>query len=263
MIYLTVLITGASGGLGRAFALECADRGYDILLTDINTEGLERVKNGILRQYDVRVYTKPCDITDDSDVDSLIKYAKDVDIKLDMLLNVAGIDYEGGFAANSFDNIKEILRVNIEATLRMTYKALSIRRKSGVFYIIFVSSLASMYPMPLKATYAASKRFLLDFSLALGQELKRANVKVLALCPGGMPTKTSCIEAIKAQGFWGEVTTNALEKVAHRAISGVLRGKKVYFPGIVNRLFSIAARIVPVGLITRLIFSRWHKAQAS
>jgi short-subunit dehydrogenase len=258
---LTVLITGASGGLGRAFALECADRGFDILLTDIHAEGLERVKNGILRQYDVRVYAKPCDITNSSEVDSLIHYAKEAGIKLDMLLNVAGIDHEGGFIALNFDNVTEILRVNIEATLRMTYKALSLRRKTGRFYIVFVSSLASMYPMPLKATYAASKRFLLDFSLALGQELKGENVKVLALCPGGMPTNAGCIEAIEAQGFWGKATTNALEKVAHRTISRALCGRKVYIPGTINRLFSVAAKIVPVGMITRLIHNRWHKAQ--
>jgi len=258
---LTVLITGASGGLGRAFALECADRGFDILLTDVNEEGLEKVKKGILRQYDVRVYSKACDITDDSGVDSLIDFAKEIGIRLDMLLNVAGIDHEGGFTTQSFENIAEILRVNIEATLRMTYKALSIRRKTGRFYIVFVSSLASIYPMPLKATYAASKRFLLDFSYALGQELKDENVKVLALCPGGMPTKASCIEAIEAQGFWGELTTNALEKVAHRTITRALYGRRVYFPGTINRLFSIAAKIVPVSIITRLIHSRWHKAQ--
>lgn len=261
-IRLTVLITGASGGLGRAFALECADRGFDLLLTDINAEGIERVKNGILRQYDVYVYTKPCDITKENEVDALINYAKDANIKLDMLLNVAGIDYEGGFTAQSFENITKILRVNIEGTLRMTFQALSIRRKTGKFYIVFVSSLASMYPMPLKATYAASKRFLFDFSLALAQELKSQNVKILTLCPGGMPTVPSCIEAIKAQGFWGEITTNALEKVARRTISKALRGRNVYFPGVINRLFSMAARIVPFWIITRLIYSRWQKAQA-
>lgn len=261
VIDLTVLITGASGGLGRAFALECAARGFDILLTDINAEGLERIKNGILRQYDVHVYTKPCDITNDSEVNSLINYAKEAGIKLDMLLNVAGIDHEGGFTTQSLNNITEILRVNIEATLRMTYKALSIRRKTGRFYIVFVSSLAAMYPMPLKATYAASKRFLFDFSLALGQELKSENVKVLALCPGGMPTNDNCIKAIEAQGVWGEITTNTLEKIAHRTISMALHGRKVYVPGTINRLFSIVSRIVPASITTKLIHSRWHRAQ--
>ncbi|MGI6778888.1 MAG: SDR family NAD(P)-dependent oxidoreductase [Acetivibrionales bacterium] len=258
---MAVLITGASGGLGRAFAIECAERGYDILLTDINVEGLGKVKTGIERQYDVCVYVKPCDITNDSEVDSLITFAKEAGIQLDMLLNVAGIDYEGGFVEQNFDNVSKILRVNIEASLRITYKALSLRRRSGRFYIVFVSSLASMYPMPLKATYAASKRFLLDFSIAVGQELKHKNVSVLALCPGGMPTTSECIKAIEAQGFWGGVTTNHLEKVAHRTISKSLCGKKVYIPGTINRIFSIAGKFIPTGITARLLYNRWSKAQ--
>jgi short-subunit dehydrogenase len=124
---MTVLITGASGGLGRAFALDCAERGWDLILTDINAAGLARVRQGIERQYDVNILAKACDIKSDSDVDSLIKLLCENNIRLDMLLNVAGKDYEGGFTQRSFDKITEILRLNIEATLRMTYKALSLR----------------------------------------------------------------------------------------------------------------------------------------
>jgi len=258
---MTVLITGASGGLGRAFALECAERGCDLLLTDINAEGLERVSQGIERQYDVRIYKKPCDITNDEAVDEFIAFAKDNDVRLDMLLNVAGIDHEGGFTQRSFEKISGILRVNIEATLRMTHKALGLRRKRGRFYIVFVSSLASLSPMPLKATYAASKRFLLDFSIALGQELKDDNVSVLALCPAGMPTTEESIQAIEAQGFWGRATTSGLEKVAHRTIKRALRGRKVYVPGMLNRTFSIAGRMISPCAVAKLLYHRWHNAQ--
>lgn len=258
---MSVMITGASGGLGRAFALECAERGYDILLTDIDGQKLDKVKSGIERQYDVGVYAIPCDITNDSATDSLIAAAKNANIKLDMLINVAGIDHEGAFTEQRFDHIAEILRVNIEGTLRITYKTLAIRRSAGKFHIVFVSSLASMYPMPLKATYAASKRFLLDFSLALGQELKHENVSVLALCPGGMPTTANCINAIEAQGFWGGATTNALERVVHRTISRSLCGRKIYFPGAINRTFSLAANIIPSSIIAKLLYKRWNRAQ--
>ena len=258
---MTVLITGASGGLGRAFALDCAERGWDLILTDINAAGLIKVKQGIERQYDVNIISQACDIKSDADVDSLIKSIGDNNIRLDMLLNVAGKDYEGGFTQRSFDKITEILRLNIEATLRMTYKALSLRRKSGKFYIIFVSSLASLYPMPLKAAYAASKRFLLDFSYALGQELKNENVSVLSLCPGGLPTTAEAIRGIEAQGFWGTVTTNKLEKVAHCTVSRVLRGRKLYIPGGLNRLFSIASKFIPAQTIATLLLKRWSKAQ--
>lgn len=258
---MTVFITGASGGLGRAFALECAERGYDIFITDKNAEGLEKLKAGILRQYDVQVWAMPCDITDEGEAKALFDYAERSGVRFDMLLNVAGIDNEGGFYTRSFDEISAILRVNIEATLRITHAALSFRRRSGRFYIVFVSSLASMYPMPLKATYAASKRFLYDFSIALGQELKNENVNVLALCPGGMMTTAECVKAIEAQGFWGNMTTNGLNEVAHNTISRVLRGKKTYVPGTVNRSLSILGKMVPKILTAQYIYSRWTKSQ--
>lgn len=258
---MNVLITGAAGGLGRAFAIDCAERGYDLFLTDKNEHGLFLAKQGITRQYDVVVRTKSCDITRDEDVTSLMDYAKSEGIRLDMLLNVAGIDHEGGFTKRSFAQISSILRVNIEATLRMTYRALEIRRQNSKFYIVFVSSLASMYPMPLKATYAASKRFLLDFSIALRQELKSQSVSVLSLCPGGLATTDDAMTGITAQGFWGSATTNRLEKVAHHTVSKVLKGQAVYVPGLLNHTFSIVGKIIPAGLIARLIYGRWEKAQ--
>ncbi len=259
---MTVLITGAAGGLGRAFALECASRGWDLLLTDINAEGLERAARGLARQYDVNIYPVACDIRDDGQVERLLQYAGENGLKLDMLLNVAGIDHEGAFAGRGFDKIAEILRLNIEATLRVTHKALAFRRKTGTFRIVFVSSLASLYPMPLKASYAASKRFLLDFSYALGRELKSEDATVLALCPGGLPTTREALNGIEAQGFWGEATTNRLEKVARKTVSRALRGRKLYVPGALNRAFSIAARIVPPSLLAGLLYQRWSRAQA-
>lgn len=85
--------------------------------------------------------------------------------------------------------------------------------------------------MPLKATYAASKRFLLDFAAALRQELRRENVNVLALCPAGMVTTEKTAAAIRAQGVWGAVTTNPLEVVARKTLDRALAGKAVYIPG--------------------------------
>lgn len=258
---VNVLITGAAGGLGRAFAIECARRGYDLLLTDRNEAVLESVMRGIERQFDIIVHTKACDITSDGDVSALIEFARTKSIRLDMLINVAGIDYEGGFTHRSFDKISGILRVNIEATLRVTHKALELRRKNSRFNIVFVSSLASLYPMPLKATYAASKRFILDFSIALGQELKAQDVSVLSLCPAGLPTTVEAMHGIAAQGFWGSATTNKLERVTRKTISRVEAGKRLYIPGIINRAFSIAGRVIPATFIARLIYVRWSKAQ--
>lgn len=258
---MNVLITGAAGGLGRAFANECAKRGYNLILTDINESGLNAIKSGIERKYNTFVIIKSCDLTSDDSVDEFMEFVKKEKLQFDMLLNIAGLDYEGGFLERDIASVMKILKLNLEATLRITHKVLENRNGKNQFYIIFVSSLASLYPMPLKATYAASKRFLLDFSYALREELKAENVSVMSLCPGGLATTKEAISGITAQGFYGDVTTNPLEKVVNKAISRSLSNKALYVPGFLNRVLSVLGTIVPRKVITRLLYSRWTQAQ--
>jgi len=258
---MNVLITGAAGGLGRAFAVECAHRGYNLFLTDVNEAGLVAIREGIIRQYGVSVTIKKCDLTSDADVDALLRYSQSLGLRFDMLLNVAGIDFEGGFMDRDYSSISAIIQLNIEATLRITHKVLEIRSTDNKLFIVFVSSLASLYPIPLKATYAASKRFLLDFSIALREELKSENVSVMSLCPGGLPTTQDALNGISAQGFWGDATTNRLEMVASNTISRALKGRKIYIPGVINRIFSILGKITPRSLVARMLYIRWNRAQ--
>lgn len=256
-----VLITGASGGLGRAFAVKCAKRGFDLFLTDINGDGLRLIERGITSRYPVRVRSLACDLTNDGDVEALFRFATANGILFGMLLNVAGVDFEGSFFERSAESVIKIVQLNVEATLRITHKVFGHRAADQPFYLVFVSSLASFYPMPLKATYAASKSFLREFACALGQELKASGVKVLSLCPGGLPTTAEALSGIAAQGFWGEVTTNRLEKVTHRTISRVIKGKSVYIPGFINSMFRFFGSFVPKQVVARLIYARWRSAQ--
>lgn len=258
---MNVLITGASGGLGRAFAMECGRRGYKLFLVDINTNGLSALKSGLERRFGACVTTMTCDLTSEESVDRLLCVIDRYDIRFDMLLNVAGVDYEGGFLDRTRSDIVRIVSLNNEATLRITHAVLSRRDVKRRFSLVFVSSLASLYPMPLKATYAASKRFLLDISVALGQELRDQNVRVLALCPGGMVTTPQAMHGIAAQGFWGAATTNPLEIVAKRTIDGVLHGKSVYVPGFLNRALRFFGMLLPRKWVAAAIYRRWNKAQ--
>ena len=258
---MTVFITGASGGLGRVMAVECAKRGYNLFLTDVDVKRLDALKNGIVRRYGVQVQTHACDLTDSADIDHMFGYIDAQNIRFDMLLNIAGIDYEGSFLERECSKIRDIVRLNIEATLTITHGILDRRAQGGAFYLVFVSSLASIYPIPLKATYAASKRFLLDFATALGQELKHKKTHVMALCPGGLVTTQEAINGILAQGIWGEATTNRMELVAHRTIARVLNGRRTYFPGVLDRLFSLIGPVLPRTLIAKLLYNRWNKAQ--
>lgn len=178
-----------------------------------------------------------------------------------MLLNVAGIDFEGDFRSREREKVVRIVCINDEAALRITHAMLERRRKNRPFYTVFVSSLASMFPMPLKATYAASKRFLLDFSPALREELKNDNANVLVLCPGGMVTNDEVTAAIEAQGFFGNITTVPLEKVARRTVDKVIAGKYQYIPGAFNNFLSILGKILPRRLISAAICRRWNITQ--
>jgi uncharacterized protein len=258
---VNVMITGASGGLGRAFSAECASRGYNLFLTDINEAGLMYLQSGLERQYNVCVTVKACDLTKDESVDEMLNLIDAYGIRFDMLLNIAGIDFEGGFMERERKSVVQIVSLNVGATLRITHAILSRRREGKAFSIVFVSSLASMYPMPLKATYAASKRFLLDFALALRQEMKSQNVNTLSLCPGGLATTKEAIEGIAAQGFWGDVTTNKLEGVTHKTIEMVQSGKSIYIPGALNRVLSFCGKLIPRPLIANIIYRRWNNAQ--
>lgn len=242
--------------------MDCAKRGYDLFLTDISKNGLESIATGIKNRYHVRVLTHPCDLTCEKDLYGLFSTLEEQEVRLGMLLNVAGVDFEGSFMERGADAIMKIVQLNVAASLAVTHGALCHREEATPFYLVFVSSLASFYPMPLKATYAASKCFLREFALALGQELRHSGVRVLTLCPGGLMTTDEALSGIAAQGFWGQVTTNPLETVTHRTISRVRRGKTLYIPGAVNAVFRVVGLFLPKTLIAGLLYKRWRAAQA-
>ena len=188
-----VFITGATGGLGKAFAVECASRGFDLFLTDISEPALARLSESLINTYDIKVLYYGCDLTDTYSRSSLYEHVRSRGLMSDFLINVAGLDFEGTFAERTPDQIRTMVRLNIEANLELTHELLKLRDPARTFRIINVSSLAAFYPMPVKAMYSASKRFLLNFSRALGEELRSRNVTVTALCPAGMPTNGGMI----------------------------------------------------------------------
>jgi short-subunit dehydrogenase len=255
-----VFITGATGGLGKAFAVECASRGWDLYLTDLNTVKLALLASGIEKTYSVAVRFQACDLTDFLCRARLFEAILAEKLHFFFLINVAGLDYEGLFSERTRDEIRTIIRLNIEATLDVTHTLLECADPSHTFRIINVSSLAAFYPMPVKATYAASKRFLLDFSLALRDEVRNRGASVTVLCPAGLPTTASTIQAIEAQGLLGQLTTQDIGEVAARTIDSALAGRAVYIPGILNQLLQFLGGFIPPIQLAELIGKRWRAA---
>ncbi len=256
-----VFVTGATGGLGKAMVVECASRGWDLFITDLRRAKLATLAAALERSYGVRVHYEEADLTDPESRQMLFDGLAAQGARFRMLINVAGTDYEGPFLERTQQEIISILRLNIEATLVVTHALLGLRDQAVPFRIINVSSLAAFFSMPVKATYAASKRFLLDFSLALRNELREQNVTVTALCPAGLPTTEGCIAAIESQGILGQLTTEDVGKVAHQTIEAALRDRAIVIPGFLNRMVRWLGGLLPATSVAELVGARWRLAQ--
>jgi short-subunit dehydrogenase len=256
-----VFITGATGGLGKAFAVECASRGWNLYLTDLRTEPLETLAHGLRKTYAVQVAYSACDLTDPTSRLELFEAIRSLRLLFWIVINVAGTDYEGPFYERTREQIRAILRLNIEGTLEVTHALMAYRDPFAPFHIINVASLAAFQPMPVKATYAASKRFLLDFSLALREEVRPLGATVTVLCPGGLPTTPETIQGIEAQGLLGQLTTNDIGSVAAGTLEYALKGRAVYIPGLLNRILHVLSAVAPASLVASLVGYRWRSAR--
>lgn len=254
-----VFISGASGGLGRSLAVECASRGWDLFLTDISGEKLENLSAALSSAYGISADWYPCDMSDVRSRTRLLEEMSRRGIRLHMAVNVAGLDHEGPFLEKSREEILSILNVNAVSTVDMMHSLIKLRDGKERFRIINVCSLAGMFPMPVKATYAATKSLLIDMSLALREEFRSINATVTALCPAGMATKQEILKSMDVQGFAGRITTLEVGYIASRTIDLALKGKAVYIPGIVNRALHYASRLLPVALVAKVIGWRWSK----
>jgi short-subunit dehydrogenase len=258
----TVLITGATGGLGKAFALECARRGWELYLTDQSLPGLEILAAKLRQMYGAQVWVSACNLANQKSREELLAEVKARKLRFSMLINVAGIDFEGLFLNQPKQNLFTLLHLNVEAPLELMHEMIRLRKTNSVFRIINVSSMAAFYPMPYKAAYAASKRFLLDLSRAVNSELRQENASITVLCPAGMPTNPWCIQAIEAQGWAGQVTTMDVGRVAYQTLEAALQGKAVVVPGWINRLVQMISSLVPTLFKMQWIASRWEDVRS-
>lgn len=257
----SLFISGATGGLGSAFALECARRGMNLTLTDLNPRGANFARS-LSETFPIQAEYLPCDLTDRADRTRLYEELASREMRFSGLINVAGLDYEGDFLGRKREDVLRIVQLNIESTLDTTYAILNLRETQKWFRLINVSSLAAFYPMPYKAVYAASKRFLLNFSTAVRQEIRNFGT-VTVLCPAGMPTTNENMRAIFAQGFWGKVTAVDAAYAAHETMDAALKGKPLVVPGLINQVLFGLGCLIPEDWQVALIHSRWQNSRTA
>ena len=254
------LITGACGGLGKAFVYELIKTDYTLLLTGRSEEKLETLKAELFAQFpgkEVRVYA--ADLASTESRLHLMQGLKEDGIRLSMLVNVAGADIQKGLAAYTEEKIAFQCRVNFEAAVSLCRFA--IENRAERLEIINVSSVSGIYPMPYFAIYSATKGALTSFSQALRSEMKGKNVAVTAVLPGAMPTREDIKEQIRGQGLWGKLAVKTPKAVAKASIKAVKKNKRKLIVGFWNKVMRVATCWLPTSWRLKFIAKRWSKIE--
>ena len=249
------LVTGASKGLGKAFALELASRGINVHLVALEGEGLSELCAYIKNRYMVEADYLEINLRDTKAVHRIADWVSKTDVHI--LINNAGVGGTMFFELAGYDYLEAIISVNIRALSLLTYLLLPNLRRHTKAYILNVASMASFSPMAFKTVYPASKSFVYSFSRCLNEELKDTNVSVSVLHPGPMKTNPEVSKRIETQGHWARLGVQSPEEVADNAIRKLFRDKPIIIPGYMNKINWLLMKIIPIGiripLISRII----------
>jgi uncharacterized protein len=247
------LITGASTGLGKQLAIECAKLGRNLILTALPDEQIAELGDKISSDYRIRVQTYETDLTEEGAVKKIGKKISEK-FEINMLINNAGVGGTKPFLEATTEYIDQIVLLNIRAIVLLTRLLLPNLKKQKKAYILNIASMASFGPMPFKTVYPASKAFVYSFSRGLGAELKGSGIVVSVAHPGAMKTNAEVSRRIEKHSRIIQTTTLSAEKVAQICIRQLLKNDELIIPGIMNKVSWVLLKIIPVWL--RLIIMR-------
>jgi uncharacterized protein len=245
------LVTGASSGIGEAFARALARRGVDVLLTALpqEHERLDAIGRDLTDRHAVRCVTVAVDLAERDGPGELQVAADGLEFEPDLVVNSAGLGYAGRFSTAHLDEQARMLHVNVEALVRVAGLYLSRMVERGAGSVINVASTAAFQPMPYFAVYAASKAFVLSFGEALWAEHREAGVRVVTLCTG--PVETAFHgrpgEASEQRGVKGFLRRRYMtpERIAECGLEGVERDQ----PRVVVRMPGVGLLYHPVAMV--------------
>lgn len=245
----TALITGASSGIGLAFAHALAARGMSVVLVARSEKRLLTLATELVARYKIRTEVIPLDLSQENAVRRLQDEVARRDLTLDLLINNAGFATNGAFETLSPERDHEQVAVDVAAVVDLTHAFIPalLERAPGTA-IINVASTAGFQPLPYMAVYGASKAFVLSFSQALAEEYRTRGLHVLALCPGA--TETPFFDIAGEAASVGRRRTP--EQVVATSLRALEQGRSVVIDGFVNTLLAQLTRLLPRRLVTRI-----------
>ena len=249
----SVLITGASAGIGREFARQLAGRAGSLVLVARRRERLEELRDELTkRDPNLNVHIREADLSDERAVVDLVEWLEREKIAIDLLINNAGLGDRGAFATSQTKRVKEMMAVNVVALTLLTRLLLPpmIERKRGA--ILNVSSSAGFLPIGGLAVYAATKAYVTSFSEAIRAELRGTGVTVTALCPGPVHTEFNEVArraSSRKESSGPPIAYVSVEEVVRDALDAVAHDRPIVIPGFVMKLGMFLVRLTPMPLL--------------
>ena len=260
---ICTLVTGACGGLGRAFVEILAKNKENLILTGTSREKLKVLENDFKEEFkDIFVQTIVCDISKKEDRENLIKTIVSSDLSVSKLINNAGVIIEGELMKFSNEKIENAIMVNCIGTVELTKMIAEIKEESQKLEILTVSSQASFQPMPLMSVYGATKSFLTSIMTALKVEWKNKNIIVTTICPSGIPTNKEMIESIQSMGINGKLTSLPASKVAKCGLKALKKKKAIVIPGVFNKIIYFFSKFCSPYFLAKTTGNIWKKSQS-
>ena len=247
----TALITGASAGIGEAFAEVFAADGFDLVVVARRVERLDALAARLTQQHGVAVHVLPVDLALPDAAATLAAALEARGLTIDALVNNAGYGVPGAYTSASWERQHALLQVMVVTLAELTYRLVPGMVARGYGRIVNVASLAGLVPPAAGHTlYAASKAFVIKFSEALAHEVRHRGVHVTALCPGFTLSEFHDVTGTRAmmnrmpRWIWSDSPT-----VAREGHAAVMAGETVHIPGRLNRGLAMLVRLLPQRLV--------------
>ena len=252
----TALITGASSGIGEAFAQQLAAKGCNLILVARSEDALNQLAGDLHDEHGVTVDVMAADLSETANRDNIAQACAELGREVDLLINNAGFGTMGAFAKADTARERQEVDLNVTALTDLCHyflPAMLAKKQGG---IINVASTASFQPIPYMAVYAATKAYVRSLSEAMHAECKGRGVTVTALCPG--PVATNFFAATESKDIDGMVKKVSgimmtADQVAADALRAMDKGQAVVVPGTPNKLGALASSLTPNRLITSML----------
>lgn len=246
------LITGASSGLGKEFAIHCARKGMNIILIALPGGNLASIAHNLELEYHVSVKVFEFDLSD-SDILKQQLQAITEQYAINFLINNAGVGGTSSITNTSLERIDDIIMLNVRSTVLLTHLLIPHLLRHQQSYIMNIASMAAFTPIAYKTVYPASKAFISSFFLGLKEELSATGLSVSVVYPGPIMTNSHTSRRIISQGRKGKMGLLPTPEIARIALKGTLAGHPVIIPGLMNKINHVLMQLLPLSLKMRIV----------